>query len=196
MVKATAQYLYRHDRLFGEAVHQHQDKIPSIALVGLMGVGKTTVCQALAHALQRPCIDTDQDIEHYTGKTIKELFQYQGEQAFRVLEYQIIKQRLEEPRCCVMALGGGAFMDFHTRLLIKYHTFSIWLRATLQTMLQRTYPYHDRPLLATKNPKDTLTHLIAQRYPFYAQTNIVLDTDDVTTQEIVVQLLALLVKHP
>lgn len=182
--------------MINKTVHQDKDQLPSIALVGLMGVGKTTVSQILAQSLQLLLVDTDQDIEQYTGKTIQEIFLHQGEQTFRTLERHLIKKRLEKSQPYVIALGGGAFIDPHTRTLIKHHTFSVWLRASLQTMIQRTYPYQNRPLLTSGNPHNTLANLITQRYPIYAQANIVINTDNLTPQQITQHIITHLHTNP
>jgi len=147
----------------------------SIVLVGMMGAGKTHVGHRLAKMTDLPFIDADTEIQHAAGCTIAEMFEKYGEPAFRDGEVRVI-QRLLESGPQVLATGGGAFMDEDTRTHIAKAGISVWLRASVDILYQRTRRRKERPLLNTNNPKETLRNLLAIRDPVYAKANIVIDT--------------------
>ena len=149
----------------------------TIALVGLMGVGKSTVGRKLATALALPFHDADEEIEKAAGRSISEIFADRGEAEFRAGERRVIARLLEEgPH--VLATGGGAFMNPDTRALIKARATSIWLRADLDVLVRRVSRKGARPLLAGRDAREVLRKLMAERYPAYAEADIVVDTDD------------------
>ena len=92
-----------------------------------------------------------------------------------------------------MATGGGAFMDEHTRALLRAKAIIVWLRADLDTLVRRTKRRNDRPLLKTGDPRDVLRHLMDERYPVYGQADIIIDVDDEPPKETTARLLARLV---
>src|SRR5215212_2557067 len=105
----------------------------TIALVGLMGAGKSSVGRRLASALNLPFCDADEEIEKAAGRSISEIFAQYGETHFRDGERRVIARLLEEPPH-VLATGGGAFMNEETRELIKSKAVSVWLKADLETL--------------------------------------------------------------
>ena len=140
----------------------------SIILVGLMGVGKTTVGQLLADRLRRPFVDTDHEIEHVTRMSISDLFDRYGETAFRDGERRVI-ERLIDGIPKVIATGGGAFMNEQTRSLILERGRAIWLDADLDVLVARTGRRPgQRPLLRGRDPRRTLAELAVVRSPIYA----------------------------
>ncbi len=147
----------------------------TIALVGLMGAGKSSIGRRLAQALGLPFIDADSEIEAAAGSSIEEIFARDGEAAFRTGERRVIARLLEGPPQ-VLATGGGAFMDPSTRALIRERAISIWLRADVDTLLVRVGRRHNRPLLKAGDPRTVLTRLIEERYPVYAEADITVDT--------------------
>jgi shikimate kinase len=149
----------------------------TIALVGLMGAGKSSIGRRLAQRLGLPFIDADTEIEAAAGATIEEIFQRHGEAAFRDGERRVIARLLESPPH-VLATGGGAFMDASTRALIRARTVSIWLRADIELMLARVGRRSNRPLLKRGEPRAVLEQLMAQRYPIYAQADLTVDSID------------------
>jgi shikimate kinase len=149
----------------------------TIALVGLMGAGKSSIGRRLAQRLGLPFIDADSEIEAAADATIEELFQRHGEAAFRDGERRVIARILDSP-VHVLATGGGAFMDASTRAVIRARAISVWLRADIELMLARVGRRNNRPLLKGGNPRAVLEQLIAQRYPIYAQADITIDSVD------------------
>lgn len=149
-----------------------------IVLVGLMGAGKTSLGKRLGKIFNLPFFDSDAEIERAAGCTIAEIFERYGEANFRDGERRVIERILGgEP--CVMATGGGSFMDERIRTLIKEHALSIWLRADLDTLVKRTTKRRDdRPLLKSGDPREILKNLIEQRYPIYGEADITIDVGD------------------
>jgi shikimate kinase len=149
----------------------------TIALVGLMGVGKSTIGRRLASALELPFRDADHEIEQAAGCTIAQIFAERGEAEFRDGERRVIARLLEDgPH--VLATGGGAFMNGKTRALIKEKAVSVWLKADLDVLVRRVSRKDTRPLLAGRDAREVLQQLMSERYPVYAEADIVIETDD------------------
>ena len=148
-----------------------------IVLVGLMGVGKTTIGRRLAQRLSLPFVDADEEIESAAGMTISEIFERYGEPHFRDGERRVIA-RLIDGLPKVIATGGGAFMNDETRALIKERSISVWLKADLDVLVRRVSRKDSRPLLSGKDPLAVLTELAEKRYPVYAQADIMVETGD------------------
>jgi len=149
----------------------------SIVFVGLMGAGKTCIGRRLASRLGLPFVDADAEIESAAGCSIEEFFARHGEVAFRDGERRVIGRLLTQPRQ-ILATGGGAFMDPGTRTEIRDKGISVWLRADLDLLLRRTGRRNNRPLLKRGNPRDILCNLIDQRYPVYAEADVVVESLD------------------
>jgi shikimate kinase len=149
----------------------------TIALVGLMGAGKSTVGRKLAESLNSPFVDSDEEIERAAGLSVKEIFDKLGEPEFRRGERRVIERLLNGPPI-VLATGGGAFMDPTTRALMKDKATTIWLRADLDVIWKRVNRRDTRPLLRRDNPKQVLADLEAVRAPVYAEADIVIDSGD------------------
>jgi shikimate kinase len=149
----------------------------TIALVGLMGAGKSSIGRRLAQALGLPFMDADNEIESAAGASIEEIFARDGEAVFRNGERRVIARLVDGP-AQILATGGGAFMDPSTRGLIRAHAISVWLRADLETLLIRVGRRNNRPLLKAGDPRAVLARLIDERYPVYAEADITVDTVD------------------
>lgn len=147
----------------------------TVALVGLMGAGKSCVGRALARRYRLPFVDADAEIESAAGRTVPDIFELHGEREFRDGERRVIARLLERP-AHVLATGGGAFMDPETRARIRRRAVSLWLRADLEVLLRRVRGRGGRPLLRTDDPRAVLERLIDQRYPVYAEADVVVDT--------------------
>lgn len=149
----------------------------TIALVGLMGVGKTTVGRRVARALQLPFIDADAEIETAAGRSVADIFAERGEDDFRSGERRVIARLLDGPPV-VLATGGGAFLNPDTRALIKERALSIWLKADLDVLVKRVNRRDTRPLLRGRDPREVLERLMQERYPVYAEADLVVETSD------------------
>lgn len=147
----------------------------AIVLVGLMGVGKTTVGRKLAQALKLAFKDADAEIEAAAGLSVKEIFARYGEADFRRGERLVIK-RILRGAPLVLATGGGAFMDPATRAAIRAVGVSVWLRSELDLLVKRVDRREDRPLLAGRDARAVLAQLMAERHPIYAEADVVVDT--------------------
>ena len=142
-----------------------------------MGAGKTSVGRKLAEKLDMAFVDADEEIVKAAACSIDNIFELYGEKAFRDVEEKVISRLLEEgPQ--VMATGGGAFMNPKTRALIAAASVSVWLRAELDLLVKRCGRRNTRPLLREGNPREILARLIDERYPIYAETDVIVDTDD------------------
>ncbi len=149
----------------------------TIALVGLMGAGKSAIGRRLANRLGLPFMDADTEIETAAGCTIEEFFERFGEAEFRAGERRVIA-RLLEGKPHVLATGGGAFMDPLTRAAMRDRATTVWLRADLAVLIDRVGRRGHRPLLKRGEPREILERLIAVRYPVYAEADIVVESRD------------------
>jgi shikimate kinase len=149
----------------------------SVVIVGLMGAGKSTIGKRVAQMLGLSFIDADTEIETVSRMTIPELFEHYGEPEFRDLERRVIKRILRSgPR--VLATGGGAFMNEATRKAIGKAGISVWLKAELDTLMERVSRKSNRPLLKTADPRATMQKLMDERYPVYAQADVTIMSRD------------------
>jgi shikimate kinase len=142
-----------------------------LVLVGLMGVGKTSIGKRLAARLELDFVDADEEIEKAAGHSIAEIFERFGEPAFRDGERRVI-QRLMTGPVQVVATGGGAFADDDTRALILDKGIAVWLQADIDVLVERTARRDTRPLLKHGDPRTVLSELLARRAPAYAQAPI------------------------
>lgn len=147
----------------------------TVALVGLMGAGKTTVGRRLAQALALHFIDADDAIAAAAGRSIQDIFAERGECEFRRGERQVIARLLAGPPH-VLATGGGAFIDPATRALMKQQAITIWLRAPLDVLMKRVSKRDHRPLLKEDDPRAVMQRLMDERYPIYAEADLTIDT--------------------
>ncbi|MCW5772414.1 MAG: shikimate kinase [Rhodospirillaceae bacterium] len=163
-----------------------------IVMIGMMGAGKSAIGRRLAQKLGMPFVDADTEIERAAGCSIEDIFSEHGESAFRDGERRVIARLLEGPPG-VLATGGGAFMDPETRARLRERAITIWLKADLDTLVERVARRSNRPLLKQGDPRETLARLIALRYPVYAEADITVETGDTpasTTVERVIEALA------
>ena len=144
----------------------------TVALVGLMGAGKSTVGRRLADALGRQFYDSDDEIEKAAGLSISDIFALHGEAEFRRGEQRVLERLLSEPPH-VLATGGGAYLNPDTRTLLREHAITIWLNADLETLWRRVSKRGHRPLLKADNPKGVLSRLLDERAPIYEKADIV-----------------------
>jgi len=160
----------------------------SIVLIGMMGVGKSSIGRRLGARLGIPFVDADAEIESAAGMNISDIFARHGEAAFRSGEARVIARLLAGgPQ--VLATGGGAVMNEATRALIKQRGVSIWLSAELDLLMRRISKRKaERPMLQTNDPAATLRELLATRGPIYAQADITVQSRDVPHDAIVTEI--------
>lgn len=144
-----------------------------VVLVGMMGVGKSSVGKRLAAMLRWPFVDADDEIESSARMSIPEMFESYGEAYFRDGERRVIARLLgEDRRRSVIATGGGAFCNAETRALILDQAIAVWLDSDIDTLVERTARRENRPLLRNGDPREILARLHAERAPDYAQAPI------------------------
>ena len=140
----------------------------TVALVGMMGSGKTAVGGALARMIGAPFRDCDAEIAAAANMSIAEIFARDGEAFFRDRETEVLRRLLGEAPS-VLSAGGGAFLLERNRALIAERGISVWLKADLELLWQRVRHKDTRPLLRTPDPRATLARLLAEREPDYAK---------------------------
>lgn len=159
----------------------------TVALVGLMGAGKSAIGKRLAVRLGLPFIDADDEIERAAGCSIAEIFAKYGEADFRAGERRVIARLLDRP-AHVLSTGGGAYIDADTRALMRAKAITVWLRADLDVLFDRVKKRGHRPLLSQGDPREILGRLMTQRYPIYAEADIVVESTaqpaDRTTEQV------------
>lgn len=148
----------------------------SVVLVGMMGVGKTSIGRRLAARINFEFVDADEEIERAAGMTIAEIFEKFGEGYFRDGERRVIARLMDGPPK-VIATGGGAFINEETRTLILERALSIWLDADIKVLADRVSRRDHRPLLKNRDPVEVLTELGKVRNPLYAAANIHVRSD-------------------
>jgi shikimate kinase len=161
----------------------------SIVLVGMMGVGKSSIGRRLAARLGVPFVDADSEIEKAACMSIADIFARNGEAYFRNGEARVIGRLLDGgPQ--VLATGGGAVMNADTRAAIKAKGVSIWLSAELDVLMRRINKRKDdRPMLQTADPAATLRELLVAREPAYAQADLTVQSREVPHDAIVAEIM-------
>ena len=142
-----------------------------VVLVGLMGVGKSTVGRRLAKRLGLSFIDSDAAIEDTVGYPAGELFERYGEQDYRDGERRLVA-RLIDGQVRVIATGGGVFVEPRTRTLLNERAITVWLDAPIDILAERTARRDTRPLLKTEDPKSTLEQIASVERQAYAEAHI------------------------
>lgn len=144
-----------------------------VVLVGMMGVGKSSVGRKLANLLHMPFVDADEEIEKAAQMSISEIFAQYGEPYFRDGERRVIARIIDGPGTrTVIATGGGAFVNPETRALILEKTIPVWLDSEVDVLMERVGRKDSRPLLRQGDPREILTRLRNERETFYSQAPI------------------------
>ncbi|MEA2999467.1 MAG: shikimate kinase [Sphingomonadales bacterium] len=165
-----------------------------IVLVGLMGVGKSTVGRRLAKRLGLPFVDSDDEIERAADHSISEIFERFGEASFRDGEQRVIRRLVDGPPA-VLATGGGAFIEPATRALILERCIAVWLDAEVETLAERVRRRNARPLLGDKDPLPRLRELAAARNPVYAEAHLHVRSEDVSQEAAVERIVEALAER-
>lgn len=153
--------------------------VRTVALIGMMGAGKSAIGRQLAKRLNAPFLDADHEIEEAAGCTIPEIFAEHGEAYFRDGERRVIARLLDGPPA-VLATGGGAYMNAETRALLSERATTVWLKADFETLWKRVSKRSHRPLLRTEDPQGTLRRLLEEREPVYAGADLIVDSGEQT----------------
>lgn len=144
-----------------------------VVLIGMMGVGKSSVGKRLATVLHCPFLDADDEIEKSAQMTIPEIFAAYGEEHFRDGERRVIARLIEDNGGrTIIATGGGAFCNPQTRALILERSIAVWLDSDVDTLVERTSRKGNRPLLQNGDPHEILSRLREERRPVYSQAPI------------------------
>lgn len=150
--------------------------IRNLALVGFMGVGKSTVGRLVAEELRFRHVDTDELIEQQAGMKIGQIFEHCGEHAFREIESHLVDE-MEKWSGTVISTGGGLIVQPGHLESLRRHAFIVCLWASPDTIYQRTQHQTHRPLLQTGNPRERIRELLAQREPFYKRADVLISTE-------------------
>ena len=166
----------------------------NLVLLGMMAVGKTTLGKIVAKKQELKFIDIDASIEKKNSMSIKEIFKKKGEKFFRMEEENEILKSLEKNNC-VIALGGGAFMNKTVRENILKNAISIWLNVDIKTLNQRVKWNQKRPLLKEENDQKKIMKLYAERKDIYKLANHQIACDKLSKKNIAEKIIALYEKY-
>ena len=145
------------------------DPAQHLVLVGMMGVGKSTVARVLSDRLHRPVLDSDAMIEARTGRTVREIFAADGEPAFRALETEVLREALADTTPSIIAAAGGVVLSAENRALLTHSEARVvWLCAQPSTLVERVKSGFHRPLL-DDDPAGTLQRMYTTREPLYRE---------------------------
>ena len=165
----------------------HGSAIRNLALVGFMGVGKSSVGRIVAEQLRFDFVDTDDLIQERTGRSVAEIFAQAGEPAFRAQERAVVEE-LAGRTGLVIATGGGLICQPENLASLRAHALVICLWASAHTIWQRVRHQTHRPLLQTPNPEAKIAELLAARGPAYRQAGVLVGADMRTPREVALQV--------
>jgi len=160
----------------------------NIVLTGFMGSGKTVVARQLARLLGMKVIDVDTEIEKSTKMTINDIFKQFGEQRFREIETETLKQ-VSENENVIISTGGGAVLKQENMDIMREKGVIVCLTAAPETILERTKSTGDRPLLLVENPFERIKELLEFRRPFYEKADVMIDTENKTPLQIAEEII-------
>ena len=166
----------------------------NLVLLGMMAVGKTTLGKIVAKKQELKFIDIDTNIEKKNSMTIKEIFKKKGEKFFRMEEEKEVLKSLEKNNC-VIALGGGAFMNKTLRENILKNSISIWLNVDIKTLSKRVKWNQKRPLLKQESNQKKLTELYTERKDIYKLADHKIVCDKLSKENIAKKIIALYEKY-
>ncbi len=163
----------------------------NIILTGFMGSGKTSVGICLSYRLRKILLDTDKEIERRQGKTVSDIFAQDGEEAFRRMETEYIKELLNATESRIVSMGGGMPVREENRTLLKKLGTVIYLEASPETVYERLKEDTTRPLLQNGDAEKKITGLLAKRQDFYKSgADMIIRTDDKSIDEIAEEIMA------
>ena len=159
----------------------------NIILIGIMGVGKSTIGASIAKSLNLEFYDTDEQVEKYEKKSINRIFEDSGEVYFRSVEQTVTLNLLKKERC-IIAFGGGTFINEKIRNAVSEDSISVWLREDVNIILKRLLKNEKRPLIKN-NPSLVINKLINDRYPIYNFADIKIDCNNENLKEIKLRII-------
>lgn len=162
----------------------------NIVLVGFMGTGKTTIATKLAHRLKMEYVSTDGLIENREKRTINEIFTKSGEEYFRNVESEVVRE-VSGKENLVVDTGGGVVLREDNLANLKAGGMVICLKADPEVIMERTKKYKHRPLLNVEDPKRKIRDLLNKRGPLYAKAGYSLDTGVMTVRQVVERIVEL-----
>ncbi len=165
----------------GGMMHDNKIFVKPIVLVGMMGAGKSVIGRMVAQKLGLLFVDADNEIEIAANRSIEEIFKHYGEEHFRDGECRVI-ERLLKNGPCVLATGGGAYIEDNTRNIIQKNGLSIWLNADFNILWERVSRRDHRPLLKADKPQEILKELIKNRYPIYDKADIEVKSENISKE--------------
>lgn len=162
--------------------------IYNLALIGFMGTGKSSVGRLAAQLLHFTYLDTDQVIESRAHKSIKEIFQQDGEPAFREWEQRIVEELTRRTKTVISA-GGGLPIHAGNLASLKTHALVVCLWASPETIYERVHGHSHRPLLNDPQPLAKIRELLAIREPYYRQADVLVNTERRSVREVAIQVI-------
>lgn len=165
------------------------DKGKNIVLIGFMGSGKTSVGVKLSYRLHLPVADTDKMIEQRQGRSISDIFAGEGEEAFRQMETELLREIAEKNYERILSVGGGTPVREENRELLGRCGTVVYLRAKPETIYERLKDDTTRPLLQCEDPSRRIRELLAKREEAYSGcADVIVDVDDAPMEDILDQI--------
>tara|TARA_Y100000590_G_scaffold59357_1_gene62976 strand:+ start:3012 stop:3533 length:522 start_codon:yes stop_codon:yes gene_type:complete len=160
----------------------------NLVLLGMMGVGKSTLGRIVAEKCKLSFIDIDSDIEKVNKMTINKIFEKKGEKFFRFEEEKMTLNCLEQ-KSCIIALGGGAFINEKIRKKVLKHSISIWLDVSTKQLVKRLQNTKKRPILKNENIEGKINEIYVKRKDIYNLANYKIICNNLGTSEIVKKII-------
>ena len=160
-----------------------------IVLLGMMATGKSSIGKVLSKTLNIPFYDTDKEIEFHEKRSIKSIFEKNGEKYFRKQESKLVIETLERKKSSVIALGGGAFLNAKVRKHIKEKSISVWLNVNIATIITRAKKNQNRPLLENKSDEE-IEKIFESGVKDYEMAKIHIDCNKKTKMECVEEIIS------
>jgi len=166
----------------------------SIALIGMMGVGKSSVGACLHRRTGLALLDIDEVVASRFQMSIPEIFAEHGEEKFREAETEVLR-RMHIEEQTIIVTGGGIVLRKENVQFLKTKTLVVWLDGDEETLFARASRKKNRPLLQTKNPRKSFSEILSARRPLYAKiADIRVNTSVLTDEEVALAILAKLTR--